>query len=210
MSTHDYHFFTRWRVEATCGEVADVLGDPLALVRWWPAVYLAVEEIAPPRADGTGRRVRLPTKGWLPYTLWWEFEVIESHYPHGLTLVATGDFEGRGIWSFLQDGPFVDISYDWRISAEKPLLRRLSAVLKPLFEANHRWAMAQGEESLRLELARRRATSDDVRRAIPPPPGPITAAGGAWSGAGVAAAAGAFYLFRRATRRSRRRDLSIP
>jgi hypothetical protein len=208
--SNEYQFLSRWRVEGTCGEVADVLGDPLALVRWWPAVYLAVEELTPQRADGTGRRVRVHTKGWLPYTLWWEFEVTESRYPHGLTLVATGDFEGRGIWSFVQDGPVVDITYDWRISAEKPLLRRLSAVLKPLFEANHRWAMAQGEESLRLELARRRATSDAARRAIPPPPGPITYAGVALIGAGVAAAAGAFYLFRRATRRSRRRDLSIP
>ena len=208
--SNEYQFLSRWRVEATCGEVADVLGDPLALVRWWPAVYLAVEELAPPRADGTGRRVRLHTTGWLPYTLWWEFEVTKSRYPHGITLVATGDFDGRGIWSFVQDGQFVDISYDWRISAEKPLLRRLSAVLKPLFESNHRWAMAQGEESLRLELARRRATSDALRRAIPPPPGPITYAGVALIGAGVAAGAGAFYLLRRAARRSRRRDLSIP
>src|SRR6476646_6484410 len=209
MPSNEYQFLSRWRVEATCGEVADVIGDPLALVRWWPAVYLAVEEIAPARADGTGARVRLHTRGWLPYTLRWEFEVVESRYPYGLTLVATGDFDGRGVWTFAQDGPFVDVSYDWRISAEKPLLRNLSAVLKPVFEANHRWAMAQGEASLTLELARRRATSDAARRAIPPPPGPITYAGVALIGAGVAAAAGAFYLLRRATRRSRRRDLSI-
>jgi hypothetical protein len=207
--SNEYQFVSRWRVEATCGEVADVIGDPLALVRWWPAVYLGVEEIAPARADGTGARVRLHTRGWLPYTLRWEFEVVESRYPYGLTLVATGDFDGRGVWTFVQDGPLVDIGYDWRISAEKPLLRNLSAVLKPLFEANHRWAMAQGEESLKLELARRRATSDAALRAIPPPPGPITYAGVALIGAGVAAAAGAFFLLRRASRRPRRRDLSI-
>jgi hypothetical protein len=50
----------------------------------------------------------------------------------------------------------VDIMFDWRIRAEKPLLRWLSFVLKPLFEANHRWAMARGEECLVRELARRR------------------------------------------------------
>ena len=86
---------------------------------------------------------------------------------------------------------------------------RAQAPPKPLFAANHRWAMAQGEASLTLELARRRATSDAARRVIPPPPGPITYAGVALIGASVAAAAGAFYLLRRATRRSRRRDLSI-
>ena len=62
---------------------------------------------------------------------------------HGFTLVATGDFDGRGEWTFVQDGAFVDITYDWRLRAEKPLLRNLSVLLKPLFEANHRWAMAQ-------------------------------------------------------------------
>ena len=53
----------------------------------------------------------------------------------------------------------MDIVYDWQLRAEKPLLRDLSFVLRPLFEANHRWAMARGETSLRLELERRRATS---------------------------------------------------
>jgi hypothetical protein len=202
MGHNAYQFVTHWRVQGTCGEVADVLGDPVALVRWWPAVYLAVEQLSPARADGTGRRARLLTKGWLPYTLRWEFEVVESRYPSGFSLVATGDFEGRGVWTFAQDGGFVDIVYDWRISAEKPLLRNLSFVLKPLFEANHRWGMAQGEESLKLELARRRATSDAARAAIPPPPGPVTLAAVALLGAGIAGAAGAIYFLRRGRRRS--------
>src|SRR3954471_18152706 len=207
--SNDYAFLTHWRVEGTCGEVADILGDPLDLPRWWPSVYLRVDELRPADAKGLGGRARLHTKGWLPYTLTWESELIETRYPYGYSLTATGDFEGRGIWTFAQDAAFVDIIYDWQLSAEKPLLRTLSPVLKPIFEANHRWAMAQGEESLKLELARRRATSDAALRAIPPPPGPITYAAIALIGAGVAAAAGAIYLLRRATGRSRPRDLSI-
>jgi hypothetical protein len=39
------------------------------------------------------------------------------------------------------------------------LLRYLSFVFKPLFAANHRWAMAQGERSLRAEMARRRSAN---------------------------------------------------
>ena len=35
---NDYHFISRWRVDGTCGEVADILGDPLALTQWWPSV----------------------------------------------------------------------------------------------------------------------------------------------------------------------------
>jgi len=198
---NDYHFVTRWRVEGTCGEVADVIGDPLSLTRWWPSVYLAVEETRPPDANGVGRRVRLHTKGWLPYTLRWEFEVVESRYPYGFTIVANGDFDGRGVWTFTQNGRRVDIEYDWRIRAEKPLLQRLSFVLKPVFEANHRWAMARGEESLKLELLRRRATPAAAQNEVPPPPGPITYAGLVLIGAAVAAGAGLAWLLARAVRR---------
>jgi hypothetical protein len=200
----DYHFVTSWRVQGTCGEVADVLGDPLRLAMWWPSVYLKVEEIDAAQTDsGVGRRVRLLTKGWLPYTLQWDVVVLDSQYPHGSRIAATGDFEGTGVWTFRQDGDHVDITYDWSIRATKPLLRNLSFLLRPVFEANHRWAMAQGEESLVLELARRRATSDAQRRAIPPPPGPTTLAGVALLGAAAAGVAGVAYLVSRA-RSSRR------
>jgi hypothetical protein len=198
---NEYRFLTRWRVEGTCGEVADVLGDPVSLASWWPAVYLRVEELNPPDARGVGRRVRLLTKGWLPYTLAWEFVVTESSYPNGFRLVAFGDFIGEGIWTFEQDGSFVVITYDWRIAAEKPLLRRLSCLFRPLFEANHRWAMAQGETSLRLELARRRAASSTARSTIPPPPGPVTYAGVALLAGAAAVGAGLTYLLLRSRRR---------
>ena len=143
--SNQYQFFSRWRVEGTCGEVADVLGDATSLPRWWPSVYLSVEELQPPDARGLGRRARLHTKGFLPYTLIWELEVTETRYPFGFTLVVTGDFDGRGVWTFEQDGPVVNVTYDWRLRAEKPLLRNLSFLLKPLFEANHRWAMVSGD-----------------------------------------------------------------
>jgi len=162
----EYAFFTRWRLRATAQEVYDVLADPFGLARWWPSVYLEVKELAPPdpagRAQGgsdkagMGRVIGLHTKGFLPYTLRWNFRVTESTPPTGFKLVAHGDFEGTGVWKLQQDGDFVDVTYDWRISAEKPLLRYGSFVLRPFFAANHRWAMARGEESLARELERRR------------------------------------------------------
>jgi Polyketide cyclase / dehydrase and lipid transport len=197
----EYHFVTRWRIEGTCGEVADVLGDPAALARWWPSVYLDVVELAPAGPQGVGRRVSLVTKGWLPYTLKWDLVVVESRYPHGFTIDASGDFNGRGIWTFEQRGRFVDVTYDWRIRADKPLIRQWSFAFKPLFEGNHRWAMRQGEESLALELARRRATSDAARRAVPPPPGPVTLAGVGLLAAGAASGIGLMYLLWRTFRR---------
>ena len=172
MALSDYHFVTHWRVEGTVEEVAEVLRDAAALPRWWPSVYLGAEVLEPGDAAGVGKLVRLHTKGWLPYTLRWDFRVTESNHPHGYALEARGDFEGRGVWTFKQDGLYADVTYDWHIRARKPLLSALSFLLKPLFAANHRWAMRRGEHSLRLELARRRARTAEERARVPPPPGP--------------------------------------
>jgi polyketide cyclase/dehydrase/lipid transport protein len=152
---NDYHFITRWRVRGTIDEVSDILSDPLDLARWWPSVYLAVKEIKPGDSKGLGREVELHTRGRLPYTLRWRFRTTESRRPYGFSLEAWGDFNGTGAWTFEQDADFVNITYDWKIRADKPLLRHLSFLLKPIFSANHRWAMARGEESLAAELGRR-------------------------------------------------------
>ena len=161
MATHDYHFITRWRFEATAQEVNDILDDANDLVRWWPDVYLNVEQLEDGDADGVGKVFRLYTRGWLPYTLTWHFRVVESRKPYGWTLEAWGDFAGRGIWTFEEEGSYVDVTYDWRVRADKPLLRYFSFLLKPIFAANHRWAMARGEQRLRQELARRRAEQEN-------------------------------------------------
>lgn len=169
MATNDYHFITDWHVQGTLQEVTDIIGNAEDLTRWWPSVYLDVKVLEKGDEVGLGKVVDLYTKGWLPYTLRWQFRVTEVR-DDGFTLVAQGDFEGRGIWTFKQNGPWVDVVYDWKISAEKPLLRYFSFLIKPLFAANHRWAMAKGEESLALELARRHAKTDLARAQVPAPP----------------------------------------
>jgi len=150
----DYHFLTDWRVAGTIEEVKAVLGDGLSLTRWWPSVYLSVVQVAEGGAGGLGGALDLHTKGWAPYTLRWMLRITEPVTDDGFALEASGDLEGTGRWTFRQDGPEVVIVYDWRISATKPLLRRLSWLLRPAFSANHHWAMKRGEESLRLELGR--------------------------------------------------------
>lgn len=148
--SNEYVFVTRWRVLGTIEEVSEILDNAEDLVRWWPSVYLDVQK-------DTGGIVHLHTKGWLPYTLRWQFRVTEDRKPHGFSLEAWGDFAGHGVWTLTQDGSYADVVYDWRISAEKPLLRYFSFLFKPIFAANHRWAMAQGEMSLKRELVRRRS-----------------------------------------------------
>jgi hypothetical protein len=180
VASNDYHFVTVWRIAATPDEISEVLGDAPALARWWPSVYLTVSEVAPGDEHGVGKVVDLWTKGFLPYTLRWRFTVSESNPPTGFRLEATGDFVGHGIWTLVQErrpddprGPLTTVTYDWTVIAEKGVLKTLSIIMKPIFSLNHHWAMARGEESLKLELARRHAANDPtIRAAIPKPPGP--------------------------------------
>lgn len=162
-----YHFVTQWRIPASCEEVYRTLEDVDTLADWWPSVYLDIKVLDKGQPGGVNKLVELYTKGWLPYTLRWKFRVTRTDFPHGFALDAFGDFVGRGIWTFEQDGPDCLITYDWQIAAEKPLLKRLSALFKPIFSANHLWAMRQGEKSLVLELRRRRGEQH-----APLPPGP--------------------------------------
>ncbi len=163
-----YHFVTEWQVRATLGEVTCILADPVRLTRWWPAVYLDSRELEPGDAVGIGRTFQLVTKGWMPYTLRWRLTVtgVEAS---SLRLVADGDFDGTGVWTLEQADATVQIRYEWCVVARKPLLRFLSPILRPLFIRNHHWAMQRGEESLRLELARRR-TPATASACLPSPP----------------------------------------
>lgn len=169
MKTRSYHFITNWQVEATCKEVYTILKEADDLARWWPAVYLDVATLQKGNAAGLGKIVELYTKGWLPYTLKWQFKVTEVHPDtySGFSLEAFGDFVGQGVWTFNQNNQYCDIIYDWQLSAEKPLLKYLSFIMKPLFSANHHWAMQKGLESLKIELLRRRGVSN-----LPSPPPP--------------------------------------
>jgi hypothetical protein len=209
MSAPEYSFQTEWRVLGTPQEVAAILEDPAELPRWWPSVYLDVEQVSAGDERGVGRRARLHTRGWLPYTLRWELTVTESRGVEGFSIEAAGDLAGTGRWTLQESGAWTLVRYDWRVRAEKPLLRVLSPLLRPVLAANHRWAMRRGEESLALELLRRRARQASERARIPAPPGPAWSSGAVLAAAALVAALAGFAaaggLGRPRRRRFRRR-----
>jgi hypothetical protein len=154
VAANDYVFISHWRVPGAIQRAYEILIDIENYPRWWPQVYLHVEPLTA-LSKNAGDRVRLLTRGKLPYKIRWEAEVTGTNPPHSFSIRASGDFDGRGIWSLQQQGSDVVLTFDWRLRAEKPLLRRLSFIFKPLFKWNHHWAMARGEEGLILEVSRR-------------------------------------------------------
>lgn len=172
MPVNEYHFITNWRINAPIDDVYDVIANAEDLPRWWPSVYLGVNVLKEGDKSGVGKEIGLYTKGWLPYTLRWQFRVTEVQKPQRLAIEAWGDFVGRGVWTFASEGAATNVTYDWRITADKPLLKRFSAVMKPIFSANHRWAMEKGLQSLNLELQRRKAKTPEEKARIKRPPAP--------------------------------------
>jgi len=151
MSVNEYYMPTSWRVKGDIHEIYDVCSNFLDYKRWWPSVYLDIQTAG--MDEETGNEVySIYSKGWLPYTLRWRSCKTSESRPRLLSLKASGDLDGRGTWKFEQDGEYVNVHFDWYVTAEKPLLKYLSPIMKPIFRANHRWAMNKGLESLRQEL----------------------------------------------------------
>ncbi|WP_428655675.1 SRPBCC family protein [Runella sp.] len=167
LKSSNYHFITEWHIQATPEEIYRILEDVDSLAKWWPSVYLDVKVLERGQKGGVGKVVELYTKGWLPYTLRWKFRVMNTIFPKGFALEAFGDLAGKGIWTFIPERSGTKVIYDWQIEVEKPLLKKLSFLLKPLFSMNHGWAMKKGLESLELELRRRKGEAN-----VPLPPKP--------------------------------------
>jgi hypothetical protein len=150
-----YEFVTEWAVEGDIVEVAAVLKDVEAFPRWWGLVYRAAKIVDAGDRDGVGRIVEFTTRGFLPYVLRWMIYVVESREPHGFTFRVSGDLAGTGVWDLRQDGKYVKIRLDWRVRAQKAVIRMFSFALRSVFSRNHLWAMAKGQEGLQAELRRR-------------------------------------------------------
>lgn len=168
MAAADYYFVDRWRVRGAIEEVSDIIGAKgTDLPRWWPSTYSDAVELEAGEPDGTGAVFTIRGRGWLPYALHLQFTGIASNRPNGFTLAVDGDLEGTGEWTFVQDGDYADITFDWRVRVNKAGVRQLSPLLKPIFRSNHHWTMVQGERSLEIELARRHGIPTEL------PPGPF-------------------------------------
>jgi hypothetical protein len=172
MTASDYVFHSTWRIPGELEEVRSIIADGADYPRWWPAFCLAAREVEPGDERGIGRRVEVWAKGWLPYTLRWTYRALEPPTSNQARVEVRGELDGQGTWTFRQEGPDVVAELLWEVTAHKRAIRLLSPLLKPLFESNHYWCMRRGEQSLRLELARRHAPTPAARAAVPAPPDP--------------------------------------
>jgi hypothetical protein len=149
-----YHFVDHWFVPAPIEEVYDAIGMPLAYPTWWGDVFPETGgDDGPPRP---GRRNTIVARGFLPYKLRFTAEVTEADRPRSIRLRLEGDFEGGGEWTFEQVEGGTSATLDWLPIVQKPLVKYLTPVLRPLFRSNHAWTMRRGERHIAEYLAQPR------------------------------------------------------
>jgi uncharacterized protein YndB with AHSA1/START domain len=141
----EYVFIDEWDVEAPQQAVFDALADSTTYPQWWKPVYIDVESDGPPEV---GRTSKQHFKGRLPYTLRTSSEIVRYERPREFEVSVVGDLTGRGTWTLTPSDGKVHVRFDWRVIADRPLLRYLTPVLRPAFRWNHNWAIKRAIEGL--------------------------------------------------------------
>lgn len=160
MAANEYRFIEYWIFPGYApDEVWEVMADARLLPMWWRGVYLEAEPMGEWTGPVVGGRMRVKARGFLPYTLNFMLEATALEPGKVLETKTHSDFEGvwRGEFSAIPDGTRVDIN--WCVTVNKPVVRLLSPVLRPLFAWNHNWTTPRGETGMRAYLASHRPKS---------------------------------------------------
>jgi quercetin dioxygenase-like cupin family protein/uncharacterized protein YndB with AHSA1/START domain len=145
-SAGEYAFVDEWDVAAPAEAVFDALADARTYPDWWKPVYETVEAEGPP---ALGQVSRQHFKGRLPYRLNTSSRVVRLEPPNVVAGDVEGDLRGSGTWTVTPTGEgATHVRFDWTVYADKPLLKVLTPVLRPLFRWNHNWAIARAKEGL--------------------------------------------------------------
>lgn len=162
MSWNEYHFLSSWPVGAEADAVYAVLYEVAGYPGWWPEVREARQ------LDDD--RITLRTRAFLPYDITFTLtREVADPLAHVLQARLHGDIEGTIRWTIEETpGAGSIITWDQRVVARKPLLRRTAPLARPVFRANHALMMRHGHAGLQVFLAGHRfATRAHAERHTP-------------------------------------------
>ncbi|MEM8722410.1 MAG: SRPBCC family protein [Cyanobacteria bacterium P01_G01_bin.39] len=151
MSVNEYNFVTLWKIEAPLPEVWDIIVNIEDLPNWWKAV-LSTKVLDQGDSDGANFLTEQTWKGVFPYKLTLVSKTIAIDYLKSIELVASGDVEGRGKWTFTEDEGIVTVQYNWDVKTTQKGMNFLAFVIKPLLAWNHDEMMRWGAKGLANKL----------------------------------------------------------
>lgn len=151
MSINEYNFVTVWKLEALLLDVWNTIMAVESFPDWWPAVK-EIEILDRGDDNGLNSLTKQTWQGVLPYRLSFVSKTTEINYLQSIVVVASGDLEGTGRWTFSQEDKIAIIRYDWNVKTTGLMMSLLASVLKPLLAWNHDEIMRQGALGLANRL----------------------------------------------------------
>lgn len=141
----EYVFIDEWDVHAPQQAVFDALADARSYPKWWTPVYIDVMSDDDPHVGAVAQTL---FKGRLPYKLRVTSRIVRYEPPREFEIAVDGDLSGRGVWTVTPIADGVHVRFDWRVNADRMLLRVLTPILRPLFRANHNYAISRAKAGL--------------------------------------------------------------
>jgi uncharacterized protein YndB with AHSA1/START domain len=154
MAANTYKFVDRWHIPYPIEMVWEALSLPEHYPTWWQGVYLSARTLVDGSPDGAGRQVAVVARGWLPYRLRFTIETLNLRKPHLIEFRASGDFvTDASRWLLKSEANGTRVTLEWNPRVEKPIVKFLSPILKPIFRWNHHWTMRRGQVQLASYLS---------------------------------------------------------
>src|SRR5947209_11675650 len=155
MAANEYVFDEEWFIPAMAEDVWDVIANGKLLPEWWTGVYLEAEPLDDFTEPTVGARVKGKARGLLPYKLRFTIESTELTRPRVVAVKTKGDLTGTWQATLYQEDAGTRVKLRECVSADKPMLRALTPLLKPMFEWNHRWTTPRGQSGLIAYLGKK-------------------------------------------------------
>jgi uncharacterized protein YndB with AHSA1/START domain len=139
-----YRFLTTWLLEAPREVVWDTIYDAARWPEWWRGVE---------RAEVVGERFwRSRWRSAFPYSLEFDFEILEVDRPNSLEGRARGDLAGDGAWRIYEGKLGTASTWEWNVETTLAWLNLFGPAVKPAFAWNHHRIMRWGAEGLARRL----------------------------------------------------------
>lgn len=150
-SNSSYQFVTRWEFEAPLEPIWTMLMAPEEWPKWWRGVE-KVELLKAGDANLIGAVRAYTFRSRLPYALRFTMATTRIEPMHLIEGEATGELEGRGLWTLESSEGKTRVRYDWEVNATKAWMRLLAPIARPIFVWNHDVIMEWGRQGMEQRL----------------------------------------------------------
>jgi len=140
-------FDRSWEFSVPPEKLWAALADTQSFTRWWP--WLRSFDPVPLEPGATTHCTIGPP---LPYVLRAQVTIVAVEHGAYLDTEVSGDVRGPARLEVQRATEGSSARLAWTLAVERPLLRRVAAVARPMLQWGHDWVVDRGVEQFRAQL----------------------------------------------------------